>query len=150
MPGIIFDTNIWIAYEPVNLPKSLIMPAVVMQELVAGASDAEEVKRYASARKKYEQEGKYLVPTGEDWWEAGKVINALLRGLKSKAGGKTPKLHPDEKARIIRDVLIARIAIRAGALLVTNNTADFNKIKRFCKVRLQTGPEYFKNKPGIE
>jgi predicted nucleic acid-binding protein len=150
VPGIIFDTNIWIAYEPINLPKSLIMPAVVMQELVAGASDAEAVKRYATARKKYEQEGKYLVPSGEDWWQAGKVINSLLRGLKSKAHGKTPKLHPDEKSRIVRDVLIARAAISAGALLVTDNLADFEQIKRFCKVRLQSGQEYFRGKPDSE
>src|SRR5437868_5934687 len=119
------------------------MPAVVMQELVAGASDAEEVKRYATARKKYEQEGKYLVPTGEDWWQAGKVINSLLRGLKSKAHGKTPKLHPDEKSRIVRDVLIARTARRAGALLVTDNTADFVKIKPFCNVKIGGGKDYF-------
>jgi predicted nucleic acid-binding protein len=148
VPGIIFDTNIWIAYEPADIPRSLLMPAVVMQELVAGASDAEAVKRYEAARKQYEHEGKLLVPTGEDWWQAGKIINALLRGLKSKAGGRTPRLHPDEKARIVRDVLIARIAHRAGALLVTDNLADFRRIKRFCNVRLQSGAEYFKRKAG--
>jgi predicted nucleic acid-binding protein len=148
VPGIIFDTNIWIAYEPADIPKSLVMPAVVMQELVAGASDTEAIKRYEAARKQYEKEGKFLVPTGEDWWQAGRVINSLLRGLKSKSGGRTPKLHPDEKQRIIRDVLIARIALRVGALLVTDNLADFRRIKRFCNVRLQSGQEYFKRKPG--
>jgi predicted nucleic acid-binding protein len=148
VPGIIFDTNIWIAYEPTNIPKSLVMPAVIMQELVAGASDTEAIKRYEAARKQYEREGKFLAPTGEDWWQAGRILNSLLRGLKSKSGGRTPKLHPDEKQRLIRDVLIARIALRSGALLVTDNLADFKKIKRFCNVRLQSGSQYFKRNPG--
>ena len=62
----------------------------------------------------HEKKGTLLVPSGEDWWLAGKVLNSLLRGLKSKAGGKTPRLPADEKQRIIRDVLIARTAKRAG------------------------------------
>lgn len=143
MRKIIFDTNIWIAYKPISIPKSLLMPAVVMQELVAGAPDAEAVKRYEAAWKEYEKEGKLLVPTGEDWWQAGKVINALLRGLKVKAGGKTPRLHPDEKQRIVRDVLIARIARRSGALLVTDNIADFERIHSYCRVRLTRGTDFF-------
>lgn len=147
MPGIIFDTNIWIAYKPTDIPRSLLMPAVIVQELAAGATDYAELKRIDTARKKYAAEDKLIVPTAEDWWLAGKIINSLLRGLKSKSGGKTPKLHPDEKQRIVRDVLIARAALSAGALLVTDNIADFEKIKRFCKVRLQSGSQYFKRKP---
>jgi hypothetical protein len=84
-----------------------------------------------------------LVPTGEDWWLAGKVLNSLLRGLKSKAGGKTPRLPADEKQRIVRDVLIARTAKRAGALLITNNISDFHMIQQFCNVRIKSGKEYF-------
>jgi predicted nucleic acid-binding protein len=146
----LFLTRTSIAYKPANLPGSLLLSAIVLEELVAGAVDAEEVKRYDAARKKFEKEGRLLVPTGEDWYLAGKVLNSLLRGLKSKAGGKTPKLHPDEKARIVRGVLIARVAHRAGALLVTDNLDDFNRIKRFCNVRLQSGQEYFKREPGSE
>jgi predicted nucleic acid-binding protein len=83
------------------------------------------------------------VPTADDWVEAGKVLNSLLRGLKSKRGGKTPRLHPQEKQRIIRDVLIARTVKRVGALLVTDNARDFKMIKQFCNVRTQSGREYF-------
>ncbi|MDT4954966.1 MAG: hypothetical protein QOJ02_3104 [Acidobacteriota bacterium] len=85
-----------------------------------------------------------LVPTGEDWWLAGKVLNSLLRGLKSRQGGLTPKLPAAEKQRIIRDVLIARTARRAGALLVTDNLKDFKLIARFCAVRAMAGRQYFK------
>ena len=143
MAGIVFDTNIWIGYQPRTLPRSLHMSVVVLQERLAGAADATDVKNYEAAKKQYEREGKLLVPTADDWIKAGKVLNSLLRGLKSKRGGKTPRLHPQEKQRIIRDVLIARTVKRVGALLVTDNARDFKMIKRFCNVRTQRGREYF-------
>jgi predicted nucleic acid-binding protein len=141
--AIVFDTNIWIAYQPKTVPRSLPMSVVVLQELLAGAADATAVKKHEAVRKLYEQDGKLLVPTADDWIEAGKVLNSLLRGLKSKRGGKTPKLPHQEKQRIIRDVLIARTVKRAGALLVTDNVRDFKMIKQFCNVRIQSGCEYF-------
>ena len=143
MAAIVFDTNIWIGYQPRTLPRSLHMSVVVLQERLAGAADATDVKNYEAARKQYEREGKLLVPTADDWIEAGKVLNSLLRGLKSKRGGKTPRLHPQEKQRIIRDVLIARTVKRVGALLVTDNAHDFKMIKQFCNVRTKSGREYF-------
>lgn len=143
MPGIVFDTNIYIAYKPQKLPSSLLLSAVVLQELVSGASDGEEVKRYDAARKQFEKEGRLLVPAGEDWFLAGKVINSLLRGLKSKSAGKTPRLAPNEKQRIVRDVLIARTVKRAGAVLITDNLADFEMIKSFCNIRVKSGKQFF-------
>lgn len=86
--------------------------------------------------------------TGDDWLEAGKILNSLLRGLKSKRGGRTPRLHPLEKQRIIRDVLIARTVKRAGALLVTDDARDFKVIKQFCNLRIQSGREYFGQPKG--
>ncbi|HJQ25154.1 MAG TPA: type II toxin-antitoxin system VapC family toxin [Blastocatellia bacterium] len=141
--AIVFDTNIWIAYRPEIFPKSLLMSVVVLQELVAGAPDSTGVKKYEAARRAYERENRLLVPTADDWFLAGKVLNSLLRGLKSERGGKTPKLHPDEKQRIIRDVLIARTARRVNALLITDNLDDFKRIKKFCDVRVQSGAEFF-------
>jgi predicted nucleic acid-binding protein len=38
--AIVFDTNIWIAYQPQTLPRSLHMSVVVLQERLAGAADA--------------------------------------------------------------------------------------------------------------
>ena len=84
-----------------------------------------------------------LVPTADDWFLAGKILNSLLRGLKSERGGQTPKLHPNEKQKIIRDVLIARTVRRVNGLLVTDNIEDFKRIKKFCNVRLQSGKEFF-------
>ncbi|HYJ47879.1 MAG TPA: type II toxin-antitoxin system VapC family toxin [Pyrinomonadaceae bacterium] len=141
--ALVFDTNIWITYQPEDFPKSLFMSVIVLQELVAGAPDQTAVKKYEAVKRGYEREGRLLVPTAEDWFLAGKVLNSLLRGLKSERGGKTPKLHPDEKQRIIRDVLIARTVRRVNGLLITDNLADFRRIKKFCNVRLKSGQEFF-------
>jgi predicted nucleic acid-binding protein len=116
---------------------------VVLQELVAGAPDEEAVKRYDAAKRQYERERKLLVPTAEDWFLSGKVLNSLLRGLKSVQGGKTPKLQSEEKHRIIRDILIARSVKRVNGLLVTDNIDDFKRIKRFCNVRVKSGRDFF-------
>jgi predicted nucleic acid-binding protein len=144
MPRVTYDTSVFIAYKPAKLPAGFLMSAVVMQELAAGANDKSELQRLDTARRAFEKEGQLLVPTGEDWWLAGKVLNSLLRGLKSRQGGLTPKLPAAEKQRIIRDVLIARTARRAGALLVTDNLKDFKLIARFCAVRAMAGRQYFK------
>jgi predicted nucleic acid-binding protein len=143
MPIATYDTSIFIAYKPAALPAGFRMSAVVIQELTAGSVDKSEVQRWQAAMSAHEKEGTLLVPMGEDWWLAGKVLNSLLRGLKSKAGGFTPRVPKAEQQRIIRDVLIARTARRAGALVVTDNTADFEKIRRFCAVRTVRGSDYF-------
>ncbi|MEN3332758.1 MAG: hypothetical protein V7641_2123 [Blastocatellia bacterium] len=134
MAGVVFDTSVIIAYKPASFPAGFLMPSVVLQELIAGAVDGSEVQKWLAAHRFYEKEKRLLVPTGEDWCEAGRVMNAMLRGLKSKSGGKTPRLQGSEKQGIIRDVLIARTVKRAGALLVTDNIKDFQRIRRFCSV----------------
>ena len=143
MARVVFDTNIFIKYKPAVLPAGFLLSAVVLQELTAGAEDRSALKRLESARREYEKVGALLVPTGEDWWLAGKVLNSLLRGLRSKHGGRTPRISKAEQQRIVRDVLIARSAHRAGAAVVTDNLADFAKIRRFCAVRLIDGASYF-------
>lgn len=144
MSRVTYDTSVFIAYKPAALPAGFLMSAVVIQELAAGAVDKSEIQRWDASWRAHEREGTLLVPTGEDWWLAGKVLNSLLRGLKSKRGGLTPRLPAAEKQRIIRDVLIARTVRRAGALLVTDNVRDFKLIGRFCAVRTMMGSRYFK------
>ncbi len=80
MPVITYDTSVFIAYKPAALPADFRMSAVVVQELTAGAVDKSEVQRWQAAMRAHEQEGTLLVPTGEDWRLAGKVLNYLLRG----------------------------------------------------------------------
>src|SRR5262245_45080221 len=144
MAGVVFDTSVIIAYKLITFPTGFLMSSVVLQELIAGAADKSEVQRWFAAQQFYEKQKKLLVPTGEDWCEAGRILNAMLRGLKSKSGGRTPKLQDSEKQGIIRDVLISRTVKRANALLVTNNAKDFKRIQKFCRIRLMSGDEYFK------
>lgn len=143
MPIVTFDTCVIITHQlPISI-RGFRMSAVVLHEMTVGATDISEVRFWESARKDYENSGKLLVPNGEDWFLAGKVLNSLQRGHKAKNKGKTPKISAEESRRIIRDVLIARTARRENALLVTDNVADFEKISSFCKVRTVTGKKFF-------
>ena len=144
MAKVLFDSSVFITYKPATLPAGFVMSAVVIQELAAGAADKSTLQRLDAARLKYEKLGRLLVPTSEDWWLAGKVLNSLFRGLKSRKRGRTSRIGRAEQQRIIRDVLIARTARRANAILVTDNVADFRKIDRFCKVELCRGSDYFR------
>ncbi len=108
------------------------MSAVVIEELAAGAHDGTVLKELQSALQKYEEADHLLVPTGEDWYEAGKVIYAFQHGNKSKKTGDKPKMSPEVRCRMINDVLIARTAKRAGVTVVTYNINHFEQIKRYC------------------
>ena len=143
MTGIVFDTSIWIAYKPTKLPKNLIMSAVVLQELAAGAADRTILKALEASRKQYEKEKKLLVPTGEDYFQAGKILNSFLHNLKSESGGRTPRLQPNRIQKLCRDTLIAVSVGRAQALVVTNNVKDFEAIQRYCRIRVMSGEDYF-------
>jgi predicted nucleic acid-binding protein len=150
MAKVTYDANIYIRYEKQSLPRSFYMSAVVLQELVAGANDASAIQRLERLRHDYLKFNRLLVPTEEDWWHAGLILNSLQRGRRSKKTGKIPKISAVEKYRIINDVLIARTAKRAGVTVVTDNVGDFRKIRNFCDVKIISGKKYFAsfNKPG--
>ena len=137
----VFDTCVFIACKPALSPGSLVS-IVVIQELLAGARDRSEIREWEAVARKFDREGRLLVPTKDDWLLAGRVLHSLLHGLKSKRTGLTPKLQPSEKQRIVRDVLIARSVRRVNGLLVTDNLADFKQIKRFCNVRVPSGRDF--------
>ena len=89
------------------------------------------------------KQDRLITPDVEDWIEAGKVLYALRHGLKSRAKGKTPAIPAAEVQRITRDTLIARTVRRHQATLVTNNTADYKQIARFCRVQIERGATHF-------
>ncbi|HEY0019014.1 MAG TPA: type II toxin-antitoxin system VapC family toxin [Longimicrobium sp.] len=129
-----FETNVIIRHKMSEVPG--FVSAVVLQELTAGAQDAADLRRLGSLRAAAEDEGVLLTPDGEDWYEAGKVLNALHRGLRSHRRGRTPAIPKEEQHRLLRDVLIARSAKRINAQVVTYNRGDFEKIRRFCNVQV--------------
>src|SRR4051794_10402939 len=105
MAGVVFYTSVVIAHNLKEDPDSFLMSAVVLQELIAGAADKSVVQKWIAFYRLCEKENRLMIPDGADWCEAGRIMNAMLRGLKTKAGGKTPKLQGSEKQGIIRDVL---------------------------------------------
>lgn len=143
MKPVTFDADVIIRYSFKSLPARYLLTSVVVQELIAGAVDDSQAKAIADLAKQLDKVDRLLVPTLEDWIEAGKILNNLLRGARSKNRGRTPKLPPEEKQRLFRDALIARCAKRAGATLVTDNVKDFEKIARYCELKIKTGEDFF-------
>ncbi|HEX2079505.1 MAG TPA: type II toxin-antitoxin system VapC family toxin [Longimicrobium sp.] len=141
MERFVVDTNVVIQHGMSTLGG--IVSAVVIQELTAGAQDTAEVRRLGNVRAEAEDDGVLLTPDGEDWWFAGKVLNALYHGLRSHRRGHAPAIPREEQQRLLRDVLIARSAKRINAGVVTYNAADFEKIRRFCNVRVVDPKEFF-------
>jgi predicted nucleic acid-binding protein len=131
---LLADTNYIIQRRSAALPAGFLLSAVVLQELAAGARDQGRLRELAQLRLEYERDGKLVVPNGEDWWFASAVLNALLRGVRSNRRGHTPAISKEEQQRLLRDALIARSAKRVNATVVTYNTRDFAKIRRFCNL----------------
>ena len=96
-----------------------------------------------SIRLDAEENGALLTPDSEDWVETGRILNALLRGARSARPGKPVGIAKGEQQRLVRDVLIARSARRVNAAVVTYNRGDFEKIRRFCGVRVVEPAEIF-------
>lgn len=140
MPRVTYDTNIFIDYKPTYFPKGFQMSVVVIQELAAGARDKSRLKQLDAIRRTYEKTGDLLVPTSEDWLFAGKVLNSLYRVVQRHSEDSEPTT---EQMRIVRDVLIARTAKRAGATVVTKNFSDFERIRRFCAVKVVRPEDFF-------
>jgi predicted nucleic acid-binding protein len=130
----VVDTNVLIRHKMSDVPG--FVSSVVLQELTAGAQDMSDVRKLGSIRAAAEADGMLLTPDGEDWFEAGKVLRAFHRGVRSHREGHTPAIPKEEQHRLLRDVLIARSAKRINAQVVTYNEGDFKKIRRFCNVQV--------------
>lgn len=138
---VVFDTNVIIRHGVGAVPA--FISAVVLEELVAGARDTAAVRRLGWMRAQADADGVLLKPDGNDWFEAGKVLNSLYRGLLSKRSRERVSIPKEEQQRLLRDVLIARSAKRVNAAVVTYNQGDFEKIRRFCNVRMRPPEEFF-------
>ncbi|HEX2209112.1 MAG TPA: hypothetical protein VHG93_15640 [Longimicrobium sp.] len=137
------DTNVFIRHGLADLTERGPMSAVVLQEITAGAADSSAVRDLSVLGHKLERRGRLLVPNAEDWFYAGKVLNALYRGLRSRRSRQRVVIPKEEQQRLVRDVLIARSAKRANAAVVTYNRDDFEKIRRFCNVQIRNPEDFF-------
>jgi predicted nucleic acid-binding protein len=140
---LVLDTNVITRHHPEELFGRHVWSAVVLQELAAGAADLARIRELRSIRLDAEVNGLLLTPDSEDWVEAGRILNALLRGARSRRSAPPVAIAKGEQQRLVRDVLIARSARRVNASVVTYNRGDFEKIRRFCRVRVVEPAEIF-------
>jgi predicted nucleic acid-binding protein len=144
MPKVTYDSDVFMKRKRTKLPlQGFYMSVVVIEELAAGAQDGSVLDELKAALSNYHKAGHLLVPTKEDWYEAGKVIYLLQQRNKSKKTGDKPKMNPDVRCRMINDVLIARTAKAAGVTVVTYNMRHFEQIQQYCAVKLINAKDYF-------
>lgn len=138
------DTSAIAARKAFDLPDNFLFSAIVLLELIAGAKDESERKRYESLARDYRKDNSIIVPSYDDWLLASKILHWLSQDRKRKAGGKSPRSKPGATQRMALDALIAVSARRWEATVVTNNWDDFKLIQRYCNVKLIRSSKFFK------
>jgi predicted nucleic acid-binding protein len=145
MPYFTYDTSVLIARKVTDLtsmPRGFLMSAVVLMELLAGASDHSLRKFYEQAFRYYQKEKSLIVPTDEDWLLASKILYLLSHGRRHK--GKLKQLPPGASQRLALDALIAVSARRWKAQVVTENWSDFKAIQRYCNATIIKAANFFR------
>ena len=123
MPWAILDTNVYIGHWELGLYEATLLEvrrrfivrqsAVVLSELRRGAR-TRLARRLVHAL--HEQAPILWEPTAGDWWEAGKVVREV---------GDVHGWERTKRRDFQNDTLIALTARRHGAVVVTDNSADF-------------------------
>ena len=115
-----------------ELYKPLCFSAVVFTELMTACNDTKELKAYQKGWKDALADGVLIVPTTDDWLEAGRIQFLLAQERKKDAGGKSPRRKASVKQEIALDCLIAVSAARENITVITND-GDFREIGRYLK-----------------
>ncbi len=134
---LLLDTSVWVAHLRQGALDSLIAPirshfvlrmdAIVAAELVAGCRSKRERRVVATLCRPYERAGRLLSPERGDIHRAAQALSRLRSRGRSLSGSDAGLL----------DALIAAVAARAGALLVTSNISDFSALAREIPVRVE-------------
>ena len=139
----VFDTSTIITRKLRIGRENNVLSAVVIAELLAAAPDDSEREAHEANRRAHEKNGTLIVPIGEDWLLASRILYWLTHRRKKSAGGKLPPQKPGASQQMMMDALIAVSARRAGALVVTEDYDDFKAIQYYCHFRLKRGSDYF-------
>lgn len=128
------DTNIIQAkdFSFEKLYKPLCFSAVVFNELMTACNDRKELKQYQRGWKDALADKILIVPSVDDWFEAGRIQFLLAQERKKDAGGKSPRRTAKVKQELAFDCLIAVSSARENITVITNDN-DFRAIKRFLK-----------------
>ncbi|MBV9329125.1 MAG: PIN domain-containing protein [Chloroflexi bacterium] len=126
----VYDTNAYIAALRAREPRALAGPlvwlsAVVVSELLAGAKTTFEERDIRELVDSSRRRGRLLIPTGQDWLQAGELIGRYSR----QHGALKPRDH-------FADVLICLAAARIAGEVVTANLVDF---RRWARMLRQSG-----------
>lgn len=115
-----------------QLYKPLCFSAVVFNELMTACNNRTELKAYQKGWKDALADKILIVPTIEDWFEAGRIQFLLAQERKKDAGGKSPKRTAKVKQELALDCLIAVACARENITVITND-GDFWAIRRYLK-----------------
>ena len=125
---LLFDTGIYIRFsrgekylwlgEDARVFQRTILTAVVAAELYAGTRNPPEKRALDELCQAHRALGHFSSPSTVTWVDTG----ILLRRARSVIG-------PMDFVHHFRDLLIAVDAARAGATVVTENVADFARLK---------------------
>jgi predicted nucleic acid-binding protein len=138
MPGILFDTSVYISAlrqgDETNLSlrraarshdqegRPLWLSAVVLHELYLGAEGARARKELQRLEREFIKIDRLLIPSRVDWTTAGFALSKIGRKYGFELVGR---------ARMTNDALIAMSCASRGLVVQTKNPVDFNLIAEF-------------------
>ena len=138
MAGVVFDSSIYIDAQrrkdasllaarnfQVGSEKGLCplyLSAVVLEELLVGATNSATQKLCLKLEKDFAKAGRLLVPSRSDWTTGGQVLCEI---------GKKYDFDTVKGARMTNDALIAMSVARHGFKIFTKNGKDFARIAEF-------------------
>jgi predicted nucleic acid-binding protein len=135
MRSAILDTNVYIDFWERKLHAQTLatihsafvvrFSAVVLSELRRGAR-TQQARRTVEALHRHAAE--IWEPSAADWWDAGKIVREI---------GDDQSWDTNKRREFQNDVLLALTVRRHGALLVTANRSDFEKLERRLGARVQ-------------
>lgn len=135
---VLLDTSVWVDHlrrgtlnpyiHAMRGRFVLCLDAVVAAELRAGCRTKREHRVVSQLCAPHERERKLLCPSTADFERAALALSRLRERGRPPSGSKAALL----------DALIAAVAAREGALLVTNNISDFLTLARELPLRVET------------
>jgi predicted nucleic acid-binding protein len=138
----LLDTNVYFhtLHDPAYLARyraallqvtpQTFLSSVVRLELVQGARGDIARARVGKAVEPLERVGRVLAPTHSDWMQAGVTQGRIWDD------------HPSSRTKALQnDILIVCTARRIGAIIITENTADFDMIRPYVPHRALTMEE---------
>jgi predicted nucleic acid-binding protein len=139
---LLLDTSVWVEhlrrdaltpmFPRLRTRYLLHLDAVVAAELAAGCRSKRERRVVGRLGAPFERAGRLLVPERADFARAAAALSTLReRGTALANPGAA-----------LLDALIAAVARRCGALLVTRNERDFGKLAGVLALRWRTFDDF--------